>query len=167
MSYKQRHRKPNLNIGYTTRNHLCLDLDKTSTYKATKLINILMNEYPELGDALLLVSSSTYKAITYYVEVHRLTHSTHPAQNIHVIFSNTVPYEHSCRIIEALARLDVVNQQYVHIRQMRNDMTLRVSRTELTDHTKPKPKPITYIVNPNSPKIDEGILNYQTLYNLA
>jgi hypothetical protein len=126
-----------------------------------------MRNYPELGDALLLVSSKAYKRGTYQVANTRLACHSHPAQNLHVVFDNDIGYERCCHIILTLAELDAIDHEYVKIREMRNDMTLRVSETHLTTGTKPKPKPVTYIRNPYTEKAGKGIIAYQTLYNYA
>lgn len=162
---KQNSDLPDWNIGYTTREHLCLDLDNTSYFKVENLVETLMREHPELGHAVIM-ESSTHKF------VQRLKHLLmQPAgiitrrHNYHVVFNNFLPYEQSCRIIETLAELDVIARDFIRIRQMRNDMTLRVSRTVNMQHTKPKPKLLKYIINPYSTRQDEGIKRYMTLFN--
>lgn len=156
---------PDWNIGYTTREHLCLDLDNTSFFKTRNLAEMLMREYPHLGHALILCSSEPKF-------IQRLKHL--PMQlptpliyrhNYHIVFNNFIDYEASCKIIETLAELDVVNREYMRIREMRNDMTLRVSQTVNMQHTKPKPKLLRYIINPYSTRQDEGIKRYITLFN--
>ncbi len=157
--------RPDWNIGYTTREHLCLDLDNTSFFKTRNLAEMLMREYPHLGHALILCSSEPKF-------IRRLKHL--PMQlpevltrrhNYHVVFNNFISYEASCKIIETLAELDVINREYIRIRQMRNDMTLRVSKTVNMQYTKPKPELLRFIINPYSARQDDGISRYMQLYN--
>ena len=157
--------KPDWNIGYTTREHLCLDLDNTSFFKTENLVEMLMREHPELGHAVIMCSSkpSFFERLCYMP--CQIPRNVVKRCNYHVVFNNFIDYEASCRIIETLAEIDVVNREYVRIRQMRNDMTLRVSKTVNMWHTKPKPKLLRFIINPYATKQDEGIKRYMTLFN--
>jgi hypothetical protein len=122
-----------------------------------------MQEYPYLGDALIMCSSKPS-----FVERRKHLPMQLPAplvrrHNYHVIFNNFIDYEASCKIIETLAELDVLNREYVRIRQMRNDMTLRVSPTVNMQHTKQAPTLETYMVNPYAINRGDGIMRYIAL----
>lgn len=174
------------NIGYTTRSHLCLDLDNTSLMKVYGLVELLMQNYHEIGNALILESSSgklsekwNYKPkfdgksvevsgksvmqadlciFTMHLE-KRIKRS-----NYHVIFNDTIPYSKSCDIIECLAELDVLNHEYVNIRRMRNDMTIRISKTINTLSVKSKPRILDVVVNPYTMQKSGGIYKFLCLY---
>jgi len=85
--------------------------------------------------------------------------------SFHLIFNNTIPYEESCKIIETLARLDVISEAFIRIREMRNDMTLRVSKTVNVTHVKPPPQIVGYKINYKVPKKGNGIGLYLALLN--
>jgi hypothetical protein len=154
---------PDWNIGYTTREHLCLDLDNTSFFKTENLVKLLMCQYPFLGDALIMCSSKPKLRISYRPDTILVPNMKVRRHNYHVIFNNSIDYEMSCKIIEALAELDVIARDFTRIRQMRNDMTLRVSRTVNMQHTKPAPTLEKYVVNPHAINRGDGIMRYMTL----
>ena len=158
-------RKPNPEppdwiIGYTTRDHLCLDLDNTSLSKVLRLVQILMQEYPHVGDAVIL-GSSTRKLFFKVTHPPFSTPQLRVGRNCyHVVFDNYIPYEESCVIIETLAHIGVLNEEYVRIREMRNDMTLRVTKSVLMDETKPAPVPLLIVCNPLSARHDGALAEY-------
>lgn len=155
--------KPDWNIGYTTRNHLCIDLDNTTYFKVRSLISMLMAQYPELGDCVILQSSTNSQSEFWRSSPFSSPVKVRTAQNYHVVFNNYVPYEFSCHIIETLAYLGVLNAEYVRIREMRNDMTLRVSKTVCVEKVKPAPKFIEYMQNKGCATNGKGIYNYNRL----
>lgn len=179
--------RPDWNIGYTTREHLCIDLDNTSYFKTSLLVDMIMQEYPEVGHAIILCSStSTQKTRTKELrwstnqdlelrEDENINRWIYPPNslpvkrvqrdNYHVVFNNFIGYEKCCKIIETLALLSVISEAYIKIREMRNDMTLRVSQTVNMQYTKPKPKMLKYVINPYTTRQDEGIESYMHLYN--
>ena len=155
--------KPDWNIGYTTRNHLCIDLDNASYYKVRSLVNLLMCSYPEIGDCIIMQSSTVNQIERWIYPVQQQPRKQVKRDNYHVIFNNFLLYETCCRIIETLAFLGVLNEEYIRIREMRNDMTLRVSKTVCVEYTKPKPVFIEYIQNRKSNNRGQGIYLYNKL----
>lgn len=138
---------PTWNIGYTTRDHLCLDLDNTSYYDVTRLVKLIMHSYPETGDAIILLSSKgKYAAKMNYRPTGEKVFLV-KRNCYHAIFNNIIPYERSCQIIETLAELDAIPRDMVRIRTMRNDMTTRVSKTVNCYFTKSKPDLLCYVHN--------------------
>jgi hypothetical protein len=154
---------PTWNIGYTTRNHLCLDLDNTSYFKVKSLVNLLMCSYPEIGDCIILLSSSGKLKLKWNYPPCKMPTLTVKRENYHVVFNNNLPYETCCKIIETLAFLDVISEEFIRIREMRNDMTLRVSKTVNATYTKPKPLWMEYVYNYNCKEKGKGISNYWRL----
>lgn len=155
--------EPDWNIGYTTRNHLCLDFDNTSYFKVANLVKILMRNYPEIGDCITLVSSRPPQLERWKYPPGKPPQKQTRAHNYHVVFNNRLSYERSCKIIETLAYLGVLDEAYIKIREMRNDMTLRVSQTVNVEQTKPKPALIEYIQNPYCKINGKGIFLYNRL----
>lgn len=156
-------RPPQWNVGYTTRRHLCLDLDNTTFTKVCGLVKMIMRDYPQVGNCLIVKSSNGNLRQKVCYMPRKLPYLKTWRENYHAVFSGIIPYEESCRIYEALAYLGVVNEQYVRIREMRNDMTLRVSKTENVTYTKPCPVPLTFIINPVDSSEEDGILLYLQL----
>lgn len=156
--------KPEWVVGYTTRNHLLLDLDDTSYFKVERLVDMLMRSYPAIGNALILRSSSPREKVEERVHPLLGYSVKHKRHNYHVVFNNFVDYEYSCGIIETLAELDVINKDYVKIRFMRQDMTLRTSHTVKVEETTPAPHMMKFVINPYSIKQDNGIYLYMQLY---
>lgn len=158
--------KPDWVVGYTTRNHLIIDLDNTSHYKVRCLVKLLMQQYPEIGDCLILRSSqNTYKEKWNYPVLQNPKLIT-VRDNYHVVFNNKLSYEECCKIIENLAYLGAINEDYVNIRNMRQDMTLRVSEIVNTFNVKPKPQFTEYIENPYCKTNGKGIYSYNRLRRL-
>jgi len=140
--------EPNFIIGYTTRTHLLLDLDDTALTKAARLADLIIREWPEVGDCLIVASST--KELNVRV---RYSWNNHPwmsreSPSYHLIFNNRVGYNKCCKICETLAELGVLNKDYAKIRTFRGDMTLRVSHQNLsTGAVKPPPSPVMLIMN--------------------
>jgi hypothetical protein len=155
--------RPDWNIGYTTKEHLCLDLDNTSFFKVSNLVRMIMQHYHEVGNALILVSSRPFFNGKWIYPPYNVPQFKVQKHNYHVIFNNYIGYENCCKIIETLANLGIINEQYVRIRQMRNDMTIRTSKTECVGHTKHKPYPIEFVVNQWCKKEDFGISDFMLL----
>lgn len=160
MSYDMFHREPLIIVGYTTRDHLCLDLDNSSTYKAVHLARLIIENWPIVGDCLLMLSSPGSGKMVLKGNGEGITTETIDRDNYHLIFGNIIGYDKTCDIIECLASCDVINEAYVRIRKMRNDMTLRVSPSILTDKIKPAPSMIAYIGNGKTEKNDGMIEVY-------
>jgi hypothetical protein len=138
-------------------------LDNTSYFKTENFVKLLMREYPYLGDALIMCSSKPkfverLRHIGTYVPTTLVRR-----HNYHVIFNNSIDYEMSCKIIETLAELDVIARDFIRIRQMRNDMTLRVSPTVNMQYTKPAPTLEKLVVNPYAINKGDGIMRYIAL----
>jgi hypothetical protein len=122
-----------------------------------------MSSYPEIGDCIIM-QSSTVKLIERWIyPVRQQPQKRVKRDNYHVIFDNLLPYETSCKIIETLAFLDVIHKEFIRIREMRNDMTLRVSKTVCVEYTKPKPVWIEYIQNKQCKTDGKGIYLYTRL----
>jgi len=136
--------KPNIVIGYTTREHLLLDLDKTTLLKAVLLVKLIQQQYAKVGDALIILSSiGTHRQRIRYTRYGRPL-VVRSLNNYHVVFDATIGYNSCCRIISTLAGLSVLNRDYVKIRTFRGDMTLRVSPNAQLNGLKPMPHVVYY-----------------------
>lgn len=156
--------KPSWVFGYTTRNHLIIDLDNTSYFKVSKLVDMLMRNYPEIGHCLILQSSTSKMIEVEYLTPLAEYRKKTIRNNYHAVFNNFVNYEYCCNIIEALAILGAVNADYVNIRKMRQDMTLRVSKVVNKESIKKPPLVMHFVINPYAKKQEDGIYLYMQLY---
>ena len=113
--------KPASVAGYTTRDHLILDLDGSkSTSKAVKLVRLIQAEFPDVGSCLICESS---------------------AGKHHAIFNNRLAWSRVLHICRVLAGLDTLDRNFIKIRSFREDLTLRVTAVarSLGDHGPPFP----------------------------
>ena len=160
---KQPSGQPDWNIGYTTRQHLCLDLDDTTFFHASRLVQMVMQQYPEVGNALLLCSSRPKYAEKWVYPPGKNMYIKRRRHNFHAVFNNFIGYEACCQIIANLAHLGVLNEQYIKIREMRNDMTIRTSSTANVDGVKPKPYIVDFVYNYRSRENGNGIRLFMAL----
>jgi hypothetical protein len=124
---------------------------------------MLMIDYPEIGHCIINQSSKATKpSIPTYRETQHLMLMP-KRDNYHIIFNNEIGYNKCCEIIECLANLGIINEEYVRIRQMRNDQTLRVSKTVCTDYVKPTPKFCEFVLNPYTKKEGNCLMQYMAL----
>lgn len=161
---KQPTNKPDWIIGYTTRKHLCIDLDNTSFYKVAKLVYMIMQNFSCVGCCLIMESSTCQYSQKLFYHPLKPIETTTKRANYHIIFDNKIPYETSCKIIETLAVLGVINKEYVRIRQFRNDMTIRTTKAEYTTGTKPAPKISMLLPNIHTKKMGNGIESFLKFY---
>lgn len=158
--------KPDWVMGYTTRRHLIIDFDNTSLFKMKHLVLRIFDSYPYVGDCLILCSSTPIEQLFYYYSPKGNMKLLHVKHNYHTVFSNMISYDKACHIIEVLAELDVINKDYVNIRNMRQDMTLRVSPVVNVQKVKEKPKVMEYIKNGKVSIVEDGIKLYRILYDI-
>lgn len=147
-------------VGYTTRRHLLLDLDNTSLEKANRLANMIMDEWPEVGDCLVLRSSESPLRIEVKYSWNNQPWISVTRSSYHLVFDNVIGYNKACRICETLAELKILQRDYMRIRQFRGDMTLRVSEAALSTGVKPAPKPVEYLINTRQKWRDRRIDEY-------
>lgn len=130
-------------IGYTTKEHLILDLDKTHSLWATeRLVRMIQNEYPDLGDCL--ISQSSY-------------------DGYHCIFDNKITWKRIMHVSRTLTGLNIVNRNFTKVRSFREDLTLRVSSIDRGMEKSEAPKPKLILLE-SEPEIN-AISDYQTLYS--
>ena len=146
-------------VGYTCRDHLLLDLDDSSLPKVTGLVRKVMENYPEVGDALILLSSPHDLDIKvhYYGGLPRFSVTR---ESYHVVFSGRIGYNKCCTICAALASVNILERSYIRCRQFRGDMTLRVSPSHLSTGTKPAPVAVCSIRNQWYDGSGDGIEDY-------
>lgn len=149
-----------LNVGYTTRRHLLLDLDKTRLDKVVKLTRMIMSQWPEVGDVLILRSSEGSGRIDLKYDNYQRPYHKRDGDSFHLVFNNSIGYNKCCRIIEALAGVHILNRDYAKLREFRGDMTLRISPSVLSTGVKPAPVIITGILNKSEKREGTGIADY-------
>jgi hypothetical protein len=150
-------------VGYTTRSHLLLDLDETSYYDVVRLARIIMRNYPDVGNCLV-VESSTPSIRTYLkYDDKGVPHERLAYQNFHLVFDSPVGYDRCVAIIDTLVELNILAPEYKQIRMFRGDMTLRVSQKILHHRIIPAPKPRKLLANLGNMSDFENIYQYVTL----
>jgi hypothetical protein len=134
-------------VGYTTRQHLLLDLDNTNERKAIKLQGFIQRSWPEVGTALLVQTRADrtevdigYKHLPHPVPVILVYHGSY-----HLVFDNFIGYKRATDIILALVNLNILPQAYADIRKFRGDMTLRISKKVGKDDIAMVPRPVCYL----------------------
>lgn len=155
--------RPDFKFGYTTRNHLLVDLDDTTLRKTLVICRMLIKEYPELGDCLITLSSEKKDSLDY---VYFPAHKPKPKRvgnSYHLIFNNTVGFNKCYQIIRVLAGLSIIEWNHGHLRKYYRDMTLRTSHRITMEKVEPPPTPLIYIFNQNSTKNDNRIHDYYAL----
>ncbi len=131
--------------GYSTRDHLILDLDNTTKTKALKLLEQIIQAFPQVGCCLVLRSSSHNTTWLDYT-VDSRPRLCRWLAGYHGVFDSFIGYDECCRIDEILAGLGILNKDYMTIRKWRGDQTLRVSRKNLQT---PQPRMVGWIHAPN------------------
>ena len=113
-------------VGYTTKEHLILDLDKThSLYATERLVRIIQQEFFDVGDCL--ISQSSY-------------------DGFHCIFDNKMSWKRILHIASTLQGLQIVNRNFVKVRRFREDLTLRISSIDRGREKSEAPKPMKVIL---------------------
>jgi hypothetical protein len=150
-------------IGYTTREHLVLDLDNTSLSKVIGLVCQIIYDYPDVGKCQIMQSSAE-KGLQFTRITKKGIPRLHlPKACYHLIFDNRIGYKRCMHIILTLVDLGVLDQQYKRIRMFRGDMTTRVSPMVLSDTVKEAPEPIMQILNIYNSHADGMIKVYHKL----
>jgi hypothetical protein len=154
-------------IGYTTRRHLLLDLDNTSEDKVNWLANMIMDEWPEVGDCLVLCSSESPLQVELKYSWDNRPWIRVTRSNYHLVFDNIIGYNKACKIIETLEGLNILQRDYSKIRAFRGDMTLRVSEAALSTGVKPAPKKVMWILQMGNKMHDRMIDEYLVFRDAA
>lgn len=157
-------KQSHLVIGYTTDKHLLLDLDNTSLPKARKLVKMIIENFPFVGNALIMLSSERkFYTMKIYHPINPVKQLT-IRENYHVIFDAEHDFQKFFKIFDTLVHFGILEKDYLKIRNFRGDMTLRVSGTRRTIGYKPAPEYADYIRNKKGKKGGNGIGDYLNLY---
>lgn len=159
--------KGNLILGYTARDHLLLDLDKTTQSKAHQLAKLIMREWPVVGDCLLVRSSYTQSTTTPRMIRRGFPTITKKTASYHLVFDNLIGYNKFVHICETLAAFSILERSFLRMRYFRGDMTLRVSLVYQTDGVKEAPIPIMRIHNNWTAKHDHKIDSYLAILRIS
>jgi hypothetical protein len=126
--------------GYTTQDHLLIDLDNSSLWKAKQIAYMIMKEYPHIGDCLIVESSE---------------------KNHHLIFDAKLGWSTIHKIIMVLAGLEIVELNFAWVRELRHDLTLRISKKHYIDKTSEAPQILFLIPRPDHKRsVSYGIRKY-------
>jgi len=131
-------------VGYTTQEHLLVDLDGCSWVKVQALASMICKAWPILGDVLIVESSPAH---------------------YHLIFDNRVTWDTIVRVIETLYDLGVVEENYRQVRNFRRDLTLRVSDKIGTMRYHEVPNPKLILQTRHDYKQAVGIRRYLDMLN--
>jgi hypothetical protein len=113
-------------VGYSTADHLILDLDKVHSISRTiTLIRMIQKEYPDVGDCLINESS---------------------LDGYHSIFDNQLSWKRIMQICRVLTGLFIVNRNFIAVRSFREDLTLRVSSIDRGREKSEAPRPTTLVL---------------------
>jgi len=111
-------------MGYTTQRHLLVDLDNAGMDEAMYIAKEIRRTWPMVGGALVVESSP---------------------HHYHLVYDNYIDWSNIEDIIESLADIGVVEQNYAWIRTFRRDLTLRVSDKKGVDYYRPAPTPVAEV----------------------
>lgn len=154
-------------IGYTTRDHLLLDLDDKTQIQAEQIVCMVQASYKEVGDCLIMKSSTSARYVSLAYDPEKQVAPTIHGNSYHLIFDNRIGYNKIVKICEMLADLDIIEQSFKRMRYFRGDLTLRISPTITTKGIKQMPTPVSRIKNVYTEKKGEGIDNYLRLWRLS
>jgi len=151
-------------------------LDDTGLPMAMRIAKLIQENWPEVGDCLILQSSWAPLRVELryswnnwpWIKVTRPSH--------HLVFDGLIGYNKCCRICEVLAGLRVLPKAFMEIRGFRGDMTLRVSSAPMRDKERPAPMVVARVQAPipghrggyieefiNLKKIGERLLRFEAL----
>jgi hypothetical protein len=128
-------------VGYTTTDHLILDLDKSRSLNMTvKIVKMIQREYPDVGDCL--ISQSSY-------------------DGFHCIFDNRLSWDRILHICKTLMVLGILNRNFIAVRKFREDLTLRITSIDRGLEKSEAPIPVG-IVQPNQKPaiVQKGAWNF-------
>ena len=154
-------------LGYTTRRHLILDLDNTGLDYAARMARLIMEEWPRVGDCLILESTTQPDQVRLAYNKWGRVLVIHDRPNYHLVFDNLIGYNTAGRICRVLAGLGVLEKDYDKIREFRGDMTLRVSEAVMMDTTKPVPREVLYVFGNYPPYRGQYIREYQNFKKIG
>ena len=159
--------KPSLILGYTTRRHLLLDLDDTTLIKATRLIDMIFKEWPEVGDVLVLISSKGNDRIDLIYDKFNWPFFKRFRYNYHLVFDNLIGYNKACKICETLAEISLIDKGYSRIRKFRGDLTLRLTPKIMRSGVQGHPRILKFKTNPHKKNKDDYISKYLYFLGIA
>lgn len=130
---------------YSTSQHLCIDLDGAHLSQVEGIAKLIQTEYSEVSNCLIVKSSDAVVVHKRHELYPWLTISETHRESYHLIFDGEMSYEKCMNIITTLAGCDVLNKQYLFVREWRGDMSLRVSRKLTIQRDAPPPQPVKFI----------------------
>jgi hypothetical protein len=149
--------------GYTTRDHLLLDLDDTTLSKVSRVVKLIMERWPETGDCLVLLSSEKPMSTRIKYSWNNTPYMERKGSSYHLVFDGRIGWNKAAHICETLAGLKILQKDYEKIRSFRGDMTLRVSGALLSTGYKAPPYCVVGIKNKGYDGSGDGIEDYLRL----
>ena len=124
--------------GYSTQDHLLVDLDNCSLWQAEQIAKMIIQEWQTVGDCLVVESSSNH---------------------YHLVYDSALNWQQIYDITQTLGTLGIVEKNFMWVRELRHDLTLRISPKKYRDKTSPTPLPVM-LIGENEPEKSYGIHKY-------
>ena len=110
----------------------------TAAFGKQQITKMIIQEWPQVGDCLIVQSSE---------------------HHYHLIFDSQLNWTKIYDITQNLGALGIVEKNFMWVRELRHDLTLRISPKKYRDHTSQTPLPIR-LIGENEPENSYGILKY-------
>lgn len=167
MTYSKKSTNEFIVAGYSTRQHLLLDLDNTTLAKVELLVRLIQREFPNVGDALIVQSSNhTPLQQLLYIPCKPITHMR-IGNNYHVVFDNRIGYNACDYILQLLTDIGIFERIADKLRGLRRTMTLRISPKIQLIGNQPCPLPLKVIKSKHTNKHDYMIAEYLAWLQVA
>jgi hypothetical protein len=124
--------------GYTAQDHLLVDLDGCSLWQATQIAKMIMQEWQTVGDCLVIESSSNH---------------------YHLVYDSALNWQQIYDITQTLGQLGIVEKNFMWVRELRHDLTLRISPKMYREKQSPVPLPVE-LLGTTEPENSYGIQKY-------
>jgi hypothetical protein len=121
---------------------------------------MVMDEWPEVGDCLILLSSEKKIALNLRYSWNGAPYHKQVGSSYHLVFDGLIGWNKAAHICETLAGLRILEKDYEKIRTFRGDMTLRISPVRLLTGLKPAPVCVCGIKNKGYDGSGRGISDY-------
>lgn len=138
-------------------------MDNTDLPKVVSIVKMIMAEWREVGDCLILCSSDKKKRIALRYSWDNTPFHKRYSSSYHLVFDGMIGWNKAAHICETLAGLRIVQKNYEKVRTFRGDMTLRISSAHLLSGIKPAPVPVVAIKNKGYDGSGGGIADYLKL----
>ena len=124
--------------GFTSQDILMVDLDNCSLWQAEQIAKMIMHEWQTVGDCLVIQSSENH---------------------YHLVYDSTLNWQQIYDITQTLGALGIVEKNFMWVRELRHDLTLRISPKMYREKQSPVPLPVE-LLGTTEPEHSYGIQKY-------